>query len=157
MKIIALLVPAAISLLLAGCADDYRTTEYEGGHPWRMTRTGGETDYELLDAVLFRSGSAELSEHATSVISELAAEARNQPGSSIVVDGFTDTTGTPAQNTELSRARAQNVADALSHDGVNDRRIETHGFGETHLAVPTGNNVSERRNRRVVIRIMSPA
>ncbi len=150
-----MLAVAASALLLSGCADHYDYNAYPDGQaPWRMTQSGNEIDYELLDQVLFRNDSADLSEHAERVIGALANEARRHKGAAIVVDGYTDTTGTPEHNLDLSRARAQSVADALVREGVNDRRIETHGFGETHLAVPTGDEVSEPRNRRVVIRLI---
>jgi len=150
------LASAAATLLLAGCAGGYDSEDHRDGQPWRITRVGSETDYELLDAVVFRNDSAELSEHAIRVIADLAGEARQHPGSPIVVDGYTDTTGTHEHNIDLSEARAKSVAAALMREGVNGRRIETHGFGETHLAVATANDVSERRNRRVVIRILAP-
>jgi len=114
---------AASALLLAGCASDYDYNSFpDGEKPWRVTQSGNETDYELLDRVLFKNDSAELSDHAQRVIAALAEEARNHPGTAIVVDGYTDTTGTPEHNLGLSNARA----------------IE----------------VSEPRNRRVVIRLV---
>jgi outer membrane protein OmpA-like peptidoglycan-associated protein len=152
-----LLASAASALLIAGCASDYDSDSYRGDQPWRMTRVANEYDYEVLDAVLFRSDSANLSDGAAGVIADLAREVRHYTGSMIVVDGYTDTTGTPEGNLDLSHARAERVSDALTHDGVNDRRIETHGFGQTHLAVPTSDDVSEPRNRRIVIRMINPA
>jgi outer membrane protein OmpA-like peptidoglycan-associated protein len=154
-----LLASAASLLLLAGCTDDtdYNTfpdtqaSDYRAA--WQMTRTDKEIDYEILDRVLFRTDSADLSEHAGDVVAALAEEARHHPGAAIVVDGYTDTTGTPEHNLDLSQARAKTVADALMQQGVNGRRIETHGYGETNLAVPTGDQVSEPRNRRVVVRL----
>lgn len=152
------LAAAASALLLAGCASDYNYNTFPDGQgsPWRMTQSGHEIDYEMLDEVLFRNDSAELSDHAARVIADLAKEARNHPGAAIAVDGFTDTLGTPEHNLDLSHARAQSVADALMEDGVNGRRIETHGLGETHLAVPTADDTSEPRNRRVVVRLTTP-
>jgi len=150
------LTAAVSALMLSACADhtDYNTYPDDGNVPWQQTRGDHETDYEIADRVLFRNDSADLGEHADRVIAALAEEARHHKGAAIVVDGYTDTTGTPDHNLDLSRARAQAVADALMKEGINDRRIETHGFGETHLAVPTGDQVSEPRNRRVVIRLM---
>ncbi|MEJ1970464.1 MAG: OmpA family protein [Rhizomicrobium sp.] len=149
------LASAASLLLLGGCADRYNYEAYPDGQaPWRMTRNGNEIDYELLDQVLFRNDSADLSDHASRVIAALADEARHQHRTLVVVDGYTDTTGTPEHNLDLSRARADTVAEALRQEGISDHRIETHGFGETHLAVPTPDQVSEPRNRRVVIRLM---
>jgi outer membrane protein OmpA-like peptidoglycan-associated protein len=151
------LLTAASALVLGACADntDYNTYPDGGNAPWTQSRADHEIDYEIADRVLFRNDSAELGDHADRVIAALAAEARDHRGASIVVDGYTDTTGTPDHNLDLSRERAQTVASALMKEGVNDRRIETHGFGETRLAVPTPDQVSEPRNRRVVIRLMN--
>jgi len=147
-------VSAASAMLLAGCADttDYNTFP-DGQRPWRETRVGHEVDYEVLDQVLFRNDSADLSEHAERVIAALADEAKRQ-GGTVVVDGYTDTTGTPEHNLELSHARADAVAEVLAREGIRDRAIETHGFGETHLAVPTPDETVEPLNRRVVIRVI---
>jgi outer membrane protein OmpA-like peptidoglycan-associated protein len=142
------------AFLLAGCTS-HHDVFYPDHHPWRVTHVGQETDYELLDAVLFDSGSADISHRAFGVIADIAVEARNRSGP-VIVEGYTDTVGSAENNLELSRARAQHVADILVHEGVLPRRISIHGFGETYLAVPTPDQVDERRNRRVVIRILPP-
>jgi outer membrane protein OmpA-like peptidoglycan-associated protein len=145
---------AGAALLLSGCAAE-QFDYYPDHHPWRVTHVGQEIDYELLDAVLFDSGSADISHRAFGVIADIATEARGRPGP-VIVEGYTDTVGSAQANLDLSRARAEHVADVLAHEGIPARRITTHGFGETHLAVPTGDQVDERRNRRVVIRILPP-
>ena len=151
------LAVAASTVMLASCADNTDYNAYPDGRnaPWQQTRNDREIDYEIADHVLFRNDSAELTDHAESVIAALASEVRDHRGAAIVIDGYTDTTGTPEHNLALSRERAESVASAMMHEGVNDRRIETHGFGETHLAVPTSDQVSEPRNRRVVVRLMT--
>ena len=143
-----------VALLLAGCTS-HHDVFYPDNHPWRVTHIGQETDYELLDAVLFDSGSADISHRAYGVIADIAVEARNRPGP-VIVEGHTDTVGSAESNLELSRMRAQHVADLLVHEGIPPRRTSIHGFGETHLAIPTGDQIDERRNRRVVIRILPP-
>ena len=154
-----MLASAASALLLAGCASNYDYNSFpdddHGSSPWRMTQNVHEIDYEILDEVLFRTDSADLSDRAGRVIAALAEEARRHPGAEIAVDGYTDTTGTAEHNLGLSNARAISVADALVNEGVNGRRISTHGYGESNLAVPTGDEVSEPRNRRVVIRLLN--
>jgi len=149
-----LLLASAAVLLLAGCSTMH--DRYSDARPYSITREGEEIDYELLDEVLFPTDSAALSDRALQAIGEIAAEARHHPGAPVVVDGFTDTMGAPAHNLELSRARAASVADVLVHEGVARGRITIHGFGETRLAVPTPDQVKERRNRRVVIRLLPP-
>ena len=147
-----ILLLSAGALALAGCADD--GDRRPPPHPWAMTRQHDEIDYELLDRVLFPTDSADIGPRAYDAIADIAQDIRAHPRRPVEVDGYTDTTGDHQHNLDLSRARADAVADVLTHQGVAGSRIHTHGFGETHLAVPTGNNVSEPRNRRVVVRIL---
>jgi OmpA-OmpF porin, OOP family len=67
------------------------------------------------------------------------------------VNGYTDTSGSPRYNMRLSIRRAQAVAAELVRDGVPRSVISIHGYGETHLLVPTGPGVREPQNRRVEI------
>jgi outer membrane protein OmpA-like peptidoglycan-associated protein len=147
------LVPiAALAALLTGC-----TTYDDAGHGmWTMTHHGQEVDYEFMDEVLFAYDSANLSPRAYDAIASIAEDVRHRPHWLVAVDGYTDTVGSQDYNIPLSRDRAQAVADALVHNGVDKHRISAQGFGKTHLAVPTGDNVRERRNRRVVIRLFPP-
>lgn len=150
MKIRMFLAVGACALFMAGCESGYPA--YPDG--WVVSHHGGETDYAVLDEVLFPNDSAELSPRAYDFVAQAADDAMAHPRRPIVVDGYTDTTGTREYNEELSQARAQAVASILVRHGVNPRRIIAHGLGERDLAVPTGDNVSEPRNRRVVIRLL---
>jgi outer membrane protein OmpA-like peptidoglycan-associated protein len=69
----------------------------------------------------------------------------------VTVTGFTDTSGTPDQNLEVSQKRARQVADALAHEGVAAERINSQGLGESRLRIVTGDNKKEPRNRRIEI------
>jgi outer membrane protein OmpA-like peptidoglycan-associated protein len=121
---------------------------------YRVTRHQGETDYDLPDSVLFALDSAVVSKDADSVLNEIAQAAKDQPGASLVIEGHTDTSGDATHNRRLSEARARAVAEVLEREGVSRGRIRTEGLGETDLAVQTGNNVREPRNRRVIVRLM---
>ena len=57
----------------------------------------------------------------------------------------------PQYNLGLSIRRAESVKAELIRDGVAANLIDIHGFGETHLLVPTGPGVREPQNRRVEI------
>ncbi len=76
----------------------------------------------------------------------------------IMIEGHTDARGTDAYNHGLSEERAEVVADYLSKalassaTGLSrDTVIKTKGYGETHLAIPTADGVSEPRNRRAIV------
>jgi outer membrane protein OmpA-like peptidoglycan-associated protein len=67
------------------------------------------------------------------------------------IEGYTDSTGDSQENLELSRDRAQAVADVLADLGIEDERIQVQGYGDL-FAVDS--NTSERgraQNRRVEI------
>lgn len=77
-----------------------------------------------------------------------------QPVVTLYIAGHADTTGSNDYNYDLSMDRAASVRTELERQGMkvgdyNDLEIEAEG--ETDLAVPTGDEVREPRNRRVEI------
>jgi OOP family OmpA-OmpF porin len=92
-----------------------------------------------------------LTPRATQIIAQAAADSRTQLTTTIAVNGYTDTSGTPDYNQGLSVRRAKAVAAQLVVDGVPESEITTQGFGENDLLVPTGPGVREPQNRRVAI------
>jgi outer membrane protein OmpA-like peptidoglycan-associated protein len=101
--------------------------------------------------VFFDWDRANLTERARQIIREAADNSTRVQYTSIEVNGYTDTSGTPRYNQGLSIRRAQAVAAELVRDGVPRQSISIQGFGETHLLVPTGPGVREPQNRRVEI------
>lgn len=76
----------------------------------------------------------------------------------IIIEGHTDSVGTNSYNQGLSERRAKTVSDYVGprliefdRDLVLDSTITTIGYGETQLAIPTGDGVSEPRNRRAIV------
>ena len=119
-----------------------------------VSRRPAETDYELPDSVLFALDSAEISKDADAIIHQIADAMRSEPRATLIVEGHTDTSGDRAHNQQLSQARAQAVRSVLVRQGVPADRIQSEGLGENGLAVQTGPDVREQRNRRVVVRLM---
>jgi outer membrane protein OmpA-like peptidoglycan-associated protein len=69
----------------------------------------------------------------------------------IRIEGYSDSNGEEADNLELSRQRAQSVADVLIDLGVDSQRMVVDGYGENY---PIADNASTRgraQNRRVEI------
>lgn len=119
-----------------------------------VRRVGDDIVLVMRNDILFQLNSHDLSGRALRTIDAVAKVLNHYDKTLINVNGFTDTTGTYDYNMRLSQKRAEAVANVLVDDGVNPARISPRGFGETHLAVPTGDNVNEPRNRRVEIRIV---
>ncbi|HUA76800.1 MAG TPA: autotransporter outer membrane beta-barrel domain-containing protein [Acetobacteraceae bacterium] len=101
--------------------------------------------------VFFDWDSTSLSERAREVIANAAATSTTVHSTRIAVNGYTDSSGSPGYNQGLSIRRANAVAAELVRDGVPPAAIAIHGFGATHLLVPTGPGVREAQNRRVEI------
>ena len=66
----------------------------------------------------------------------------------LYIAGHTDTVGSIASNRELSRQRAHAIARYFRKNGLKSIPLFVRGFGEESLAVDTGDNVDEERNRR---------
>ncbi|MFW6043718.1 MAG: OmpA family protein [Marinilabiliaceae bacterium] len=77
-------------------------------------------------SVFFDSGSVRpFSRVDQLLMGEVAVELRDHPGKSVVLYGYSDKTGTPEANMELSRKRCLAVADFLENDlGIDPARIE---------------------------------
>jgi OOP family OmpA-OmpF porin len=101
--------------------------------------------------VFFDWDKATLTDRARQIVSEAATNSTKVQYTSLEVNGYTDTSGTPKYNQGLSVRRAEAVAAELVKDGVPKSAIAIQGFGETHLLVPTGPGVREPQNRRVEI------
>jgi len=105
-------------------------------------------------SVQFQKGSADLTASAMQTLNELG-KALNQPALATYrfrIEGHTDTVGTADYNKELSDRRAAAVVAYLAATFKVDRtRLEAVGMGEQGLLVPTPDQTSEPRNRRVVV------
>jgi len=67
------------------------------------------------------------------------------------VGGYTDSTGSPAYNQELSERRAQSVADYLTSHGISGGRLTVKGYGEANPVADNKTREGRAHNRRVVV------
>ena len=103
--------------------------------------------------VLFDTDEATIKPGAVPVLRAIAGQLREQPATAgVTVEGHTDDRGTDAHNLDLSRRRAQAVADWLGGEGgVARARMTVTGLGETAPAAPNTSPGGQQRNRRVVV------
>ncbi|WP_373502603.1 OmpA family protein [Aestuariivirga sp.] len=77
------------------------------------------------------------------------------PGEVFMIEGHTDAVGTEGANLQLSRQRADAVKEALTtYYVIPEENLETAGFGERYLKIPTPE--PEVENRRVSIARITP-
>jgi outer membrane protein OmpA-like peptidoglycan-associated protein len=101
----------------------------------------------------FQFDSEELTDEGRRLVQEVLKVVKNYPSPDVVVTGHTDTTGNARTNVELGLRRANVVRSMLVQTGLSTLMIDVRSHGEAELLVPTGDNVSEPRNRRVEITV----
>jgi OOP family OmpA-OmpF porin len=100
--------------------------------------------------VMFQVNSSKLTKNSYPGIRELSDSLKANPDLDLVIEGYTDNTGSPSYNLELSKERADAVKKALLKMGIEEARIETNGYGDTK-PIADNHTVSGRgQNRRVV-------
>ncbi len=117
-----------------------------------VARRGDGMVLTIPNGRLFGDGTA-VSGEGAGLLQSLAAVARRYDHTAITVDSFTDTTGSPDKNVDISLRRARAVTAALSSYGVAGPRLSAQGMGEQDPRIKTGENVNEPRNRRTEIHI----
>lgn len=101
--------------------------------------------------VLFNTDKAQLKPEGMDVVHKLADILKQNPQRVVLIEGFTDSTGSAAHNQELSERRAQSVSSALVEMGIDRSRVSSRGYGEAY-SVSTNETVTGRQlNRRVEI------
>ncbi|PLX78919.1 MAG: hypothetical protein C0616_12955 [Desulfuromonas sp.] len=117
-----------------------------------------QRDGEVL-ALTFRSemffdvDSALLKPGAHDELYRISKVLNQYPQTTILVTGHTDSTGGVAYNQKLSEQRAEVVKNSLVGNGVNPRRINTIGYGESQPIAGNDTVAGRQMNRRVVVTI----
>lgn len=106
-----------------------------------------------LGDVLFETGRAEIKPNAQTAIAKLAHYLNQHPDRRVLIEGFTDSTGSDATNLTLSQRRSQAVADALRAQGVDATRVATRGYGEAYPVASNASTSDRAMNRRVEVYI----
>jgi len=104
-----------------------------------------------LGDVLFDAGHSDLKASANRTVLKLVQFLQLNPRRVVRIEGYTDSRGDAQENLELSRARAQAVADVLVDLGIDAKRIEVQGHGESFPVTENASAKGRAQNRRVEI------
>jgi outer membrane protein OmpA-like peptidoglycan-associated protein len=101
----------------------------------------------------FQHDSTELTAASKTQLREVLRTILERAPVDISVVGHSDTVGDKPYNYQLSLNRARAVASLLSAEGVSTSVIEITSHGKDNPLIPTGDQVSEPRNRRVEVTV----
>lgn len=104
-----------------------------------------------LGDVLFAVDEARLTPDGMRTIQKLADVLQQNPQRNVLIEGYTDSTGTAPHNQELSERRAGAVRNALQTMGVAAGRVTARGYGQANPVASNDNAQNRQLNRRVEI------
>ena len=101
--------------------------------------------------MLFATDVARLNANGLVMAQRLATVLQQNPQRTVLIEGFTDSTGKTQYNQELSERRAMAVGEALLAQGVARERIRQRGYGESYPVAANDTAQNRQLNRRVEI------
>ena len=104
---------------------------------------------ELGDSIFFETESAVIKPESYALLDDVAAILQANPKVRVRVEGHTDERGEAEFNLTLSERRAAAVMDYLVAEGVDARRLESAGYGESRPLQDASTPEAWALNRRV--------
>lgn len=100
--------------------------------------------------IVFGKGEIVVSPESTELLQRVAGIVKRYGGTTVEVQGHTDSEGDPGRNLTLSEQRAAAVAAELVRLGVPSDDVTSKGFGETELVLDENGVEIPEQSRRVV-------
>ena len=125
-------------------------TDLEGAE---IERVGEGIKITFDSGLMFATNSSSLNANTKENLRNLAEVLQKYEDTNILIEGHTDNTGADDYNQTLSENRASSVVDYLITLSLDNKRLQTQGYGES-LPVTTNETVAGRqKNRRVEVAI----
>lgn len=114
----------------------------------------------VLKNIFFDLDKATLRPESTAELNRLIKLMTDVPSLRIELGGHTDSRGSDTYNQQLSEKRAKAVVDYLTANGIDAKRLEWAGYGETQLVNGCSNGVQcsdeqHQENRRTEFKVLS--
>ena len=118
-----------------------------------IERIGEGIKITFDSGLLFDVDKAALKPKSEEQLGKLAVILNKYDDTEILLEGHTDAQGTEEHNLELSRARAQSVANYLDKQEVKPTRFTIMGYGESQPIASNDGSEGRALNRRVEVAI----
>lgn len=116
-----------------------------------VQRDGNNINLIMPSNITFASDGRNLNSKFYNVLDSVVLVIQEFNQTTIVVAGYTDSTGSDAYNQKLSEDRANSVADFFVNKRVNPARLDVVGFGEKNPIADNRSKQGRSLNRRVEI------
>ena len=121
----------------------------------KVERVGEGILVTFDSGILFDFDSAELRPAAKENLRNLAESLKKYPNTNVLLVGHTDAIGSDEYNYNLSTRRANAAANYLVSLGVDRKRIQAVGRGETEPIADNDTEAGRQQNRRVEVAIFA--
>ena len=126
-----------------------------------ITQLKDKMSINMVDKILFDSGSADIKKDGKKVIDRVAEILAKVMDKQIRVEGYTDNVPISPRlavkfpsNWELSTARATTVARHLQDKGIEPKILSAAGYSEFRPVAPNDNEEGRAKNRRIEISLV---
>jgi outer membrane protein OmpA-like peptidoglycan-associated protein len=119
----------------------------------KVERVGEGIKITFNSGILFDVNKANLKDYSRTELTKLATILNKYDDTNILLAGYTDSTGSEEYNMQLSRSRAQSVADYLVIRNINSERFSVYGHGESDPVATNDTESGRAQNRRVEVAI----
>jgi outer membrane protein OmpA-like peptidoglycan-associated protein len=110
----------------------------------------------ILDNIYFKLASAELEPESFETLNALKRVFLDNPGIVVQIEGHTDSQGSDSYNLDLSKRRANTVAEYIINIlGVSNSQVSSIGFGESKPIADNKTSKGRAQNRRIEFRVVS--
>ena len=119
----------------------------------KVERVGEGIKITFSSGILFDVDKSHLKGPYKGELAQLSTILNKYEDTNILLAGHTDSTGSDEYNLELSRRRAESVANYLATQNVNRARFATEGYGKTDPIASNETAEGRAQNRRVEVAI----
>ncbi|MGN6549632.1 MAG: OmpA family protein [Pararhizobium sp.] len=153
------LIGAGIGALAGGAVGGYMDRQESElraqlqGTGVSVTREGDRIILNMPSNITFDTDQAAVKSAFYPTLNSVVLVLRKFNRTLVDVYGFTDSTGSPGHNQELSQRRAESVADYLTSQGLDPQRFAVQGYGESQPVASNATEAGRAQNRRVEIQI----
>jgi OmpA-OmpF porin, OOP family len=111
------------------------------------------TTWFSFDRLEFETNASTLKPSSQEQVRNIAEIMKAYPQMTVKFGGYTDNTGSPDQNLQLSRERASSAMNQVAALGVDASRLTAEGYGEQNPIADNATDEGRQRNRRVDINV----